>query len=554
MKKAVLFIFATMIVLITSCNRPVETVENELLPFLPGENLILSGDIYELYYTEVTASNLKYEMPDNALEILDGKISKAMKILEDNYFLDVDVFMDYVREVHSFYRYMDFMLRVSEVLISKENTEINRQNYLSASNSCYDAWVKVWNFYMKARKTPEVKKLIENFIDDNYALMSVVSGDPDIYEYRMTELEVELNSSYNLTEAELCKLYDEYVSNANALAECYGYENYYEYASIEAYSRQCTATERNLLREYVIKYIVPLYLEYDKYADSIYASATSSDRSFSKRYLNSKFDSFSNDPLFSYIDSLPDSASKIMSNAFELDRIIIGDTLTSAKTAFVMDFGPVSLCYFEEDEMDLDSVAHEFGHYYADFFLDEKNNAYDLDEFYALSNAFLLFSHMGQAEDLTAFELFSADYIANKLYQWILCTMKDEFEEIVYSTYGTFEFTPEVLLELSTNILEKYGIAGKDASMENHMLTFWNRQGMDYPCYDLNYSIAFVSSFDIYLMSLTDYAGATELYCKLVEEYNMDLSLLENLSEAGLTTPFEEDSYSKLMALLEIKN
>ena len=553
MKKIIFLTVAVLVFFMSSCDGVVEPAENELQPFLPGDNLILSGEIYELYYTEVTASNLKYEMPDDALDILDGKISDALKILEEESSLDVEVFMDSVREIHSYYKYMDFMFRVSEVLISKENSEINRENYLSASNLCYDAWVKVWQFYMKSRKTPEVKKLVENFIDDNYDLVTVVSGDPDINEYRMKELEVEFASSYNLAENELCKLYEEYVFNANVLAECYGYENYYEYVSIEIYSRQSSATERELLREYVIKYIVPLYMEYDKYADSLYASATSSDRNASKRYLNSKFDSFSNNPMFSYIDSLPDSASKIMRNAFELDRIIIGDTLTSAKTAFVMNFGPISLCYFEEDEMDLDSVSHELGHYYADFFIDEKNNSYDLDEFYALSNAFLLSSHMGQTENSTAFELFSADYIANKLYQWILCTMKDEFEEIVYSTYGTFEFTPEVLLELSTNILEKYGIAGKDSSMENHMLTFWQRQGMEYPCYDLNYSIAFAPSFDIYLMSLTDYKSATELYCKLVEEYDEDLSFHTNLTEAGLTTPFEEESYSKLMALLELK-
>lgn len=551
MKKIYLFTVFLLLIMLTCCTGTVETVENELLPFLPGENLILSGDIYELYYTEVTASNLKYEMPDNALEVLDGKISKAMKILEDNYFLDVDGFMDAVREVYSFYKYINYMVHVSDILLSKENSEINRQNYVSAFNIYNETWDKIYQLYKAARKNPEVKDLINDFIDDKHSLISIVSGDPDIHDNRLTELEVEFLASSGSSEAELCELYDEFVSVSNALAECYGYENYYEYAHAEVFSRQCTAAERNLLRDYVIKYIVPLYFEYDKYADSIYDSATALDKFFSNRYFNSRFDSFLNDPLFSYIDSLPDSASKAMREAFELDRIIIGDSLNSEKTAFAKNLSPISFCYFHEDEMDLESVSHELGHYYSHSFLDRKNDGYDLYEIYALSNAFLLLSHMGQEKDSLSFELYSADYIANKLYQWILCTMKDEFDEIVYSTYGSFEFTPESLLEISTNILEKYGIADKTTSMKNHLLTYWRRQGMDDPCYNLNYSIALVSSFDIYLMSLTDYAGATELYCKLVEEYNMDLSLLENLLEAGLTTPFEEDSYSNLMALLE---
>ena len=95
--------------------------------------------------------------------------------------------------------------------------------------------------------------MINDFIDDKHSLISIVSGDPDIHDNRLTELEVEFLASSGSSEAELCELYDEFVSVSNAFAECYGYENYYEYAHAEVFSRQCTAAERNLLRDYVIK-------------------------------------------------------------------------------------------------------------------------------------------------------------------------------------------------------------------------------------------------------------------------------------------------------------
>lgn len=549
---AVLVVLASLYLYACSAEEPSEP-EAVLLPFLPTEKENIDTDIYRLRNTVVSASTIKYELSQEDIDILKKKTDYALRYLNNYYVFDLDEFSEALYDAHSSYQYIQYQQDVADILLQKEDSEVNRRNYLEATSYKSKAWDIFWNFCKVARQDNRTSGIVSDLLNKKYSLVSIYSEGAEKYGYRMVELVTSFNSAKNLPETELCDYYLEYVSTANRYAECFGYENYYEYAAYEVYNRDYDSDAREKIRLYVAEYIVPLYKKSVQIADSLWAEASYSERLISYKYINSNYDQVPNDLFFSYIESLPDSASSIMQGVFDLDRIVVGDSASSNKQASaVCILGDIPFMYFHSDNMDMYTVAHELGHYYSHFYNKRpKDFAYDRWEFYALTNELLLASYMIKNDQSMAFKCESANYISDRLYSWILNTMKDEFDEIVFSTYGSFDPKPSGLLEISKKILEKYGMVGVSTSMENYLKTYWSRQGLDFPAYTMNYSIAFIAAFDIYLQSLTDYQGATELYCNLVENYNEYESFTTNLLLVGMNTPFNKEPYLRLSSLFE---
>ena len=61
-----------------------------------------------------------------------------------------------------------------------------------------------------------------------------------------------------------------------------------------------------------------------------------------------------------------------------------------------------------------------------------------------------------------------------------------------------------------------------------------------------------ITALQVYLISKDDYEGASEIYRRLVEESIAKDGFAQSITRAGLTTPYDKQTYINLGKLTEI--
>ena len=512
--------------------------------------------VFEVVYPSVSVSSFKFELTDIKLVEYKSKMSEAKRMF-NNKNTSEDEFKNTLYELLSLEAEMEVQCAIAYIQYCYDMSDSTAwNNYLYAYEMHDDANDLFWAFYNESQtKSNSLSKVFKQVVQKEHKgnLVSVTSS-VDSYAYQMQVLEEEYNSlkNSNASDERIFEVYKKYMIAADTVAVFSSTDNYYEYASKHLYYRKDTYPQREALRNYTKEYLIPLYRELKAKSYAYDRQLSNYEYDLSNEYLYNKYSSFGEDYLSSYFSSLPKSAGEAMASAFEKDRVLIGDTYNSYDIAMVYAVGNTPICYFHEDHTTLDTMAHELGHYYANIAQsDEPYFSYDLRETHSTANTMLFYSYLSDRLDSKAFTSAELYMISNWVYQTILSVIRDEFDEIIY-TSDVATLTLEDFERIMSELIDEYDVSDMSNNIVNQLMTYWRRQGIDYPMSNYCYATANITSLQIYIKSKENYAAASELYRKIVEEAAYGGDFTSTIVKAGLKTPYDEQTYVELKKLTEI--
>ena len=512
--------------------------------------------IFEIVYPSVAVSSLEFDLDDEDLEVFKNKLSDVKEMFEKKKGIKEDEFKHAIYELLSLKANIETQLDTAYIQYYYDTSNSDAwDNYLYAYDMYDEVHDLFWAFYNESKYADNELAAVFNDVIDKEYRGNLVSVQPsaDAYAYEMETLEKEYDSlrNSNASDTKIFYTYRKYMIAAYKYATASSAANYYEYAREHIYYRNDTAEQRNALRQYTKEYLVPLYKALSAKSQAYDRTLSAVERKQSDQYLSGQYNSFGEDYLFDYFLSLPKSSSQAMTDAFEKDRVLIGDKSNSYNHAMVYKIGNTPICYFHESNTTLDAMSHELGHYYANVSGDSTYYSFDLRETHSTANTMLLYSYLSEKINSKSFTSAELYMLSNWVYQTISSVIRDEFDEKIYTS------NPSVLeLEdfesIMSDLIDEYGVRGMSTSLPNQLMTYWKRLGITYPMSNYCYATAYVAALQIYIKSKSDYVGATEMYRKIVEEPEGEGNFISTIVKAGLTTPYDEQAYIELKKLTQI--
>lgn len=390
-------------------------------------------------------------------------------------------------------------------------------------------------------------------------VQSLLDYDPTIMALRkeIEELQVEVDNlddnakDYNDKSA---ALYVQIVTKNNQLASLYKdadgdpkYDNYYDYATENVYSRDYKAEDLALFREYIVEYVVPqfgkVYSDFRGYSD-----LKEWKRNQFLNFMQQDFDELKKNYLVMYLDSLEGTMGEGMRDVFENKNCVFSDMGTSHPTAFCTYLyeSETPFCLFGSSGQGSTTLAHEIGHYYASYANNDLGN-YDLLETHSQGNEYLFLNYIKDEFDAEAYHCIRAYQLVNACYVMIMATIIDEFEQEIYALESVEGMTSADFDAIMTKVCEKYGGAEWVSSKLADPYAYWRSVAISNPVYYISYAISAVSATEIfYVAEEIGQAEAYAIYTTLVEGVTYEDGFLGALEKAGLGSPFDEETYEKI--------
>ena len=389
---------------------------------------------------------------------------------------------------------------------------------------------------------------------------------------RNKEIELEFDAIANpAIDPEVLKLYEEFVANNNKIADLMGYSNYLEYAYENAYDRDYTYQDVQLIREYVKEYIVPVYLSiYDGW--NALASSGKYTQADVDAYYNQVSDSFfevyeSNRTLNDYIDLLAFTANpdKQISFSDEFNKLMSDGNLFRGEYegAYVTNiYGlDIPIAFFGPGYDNPFTVCHEFGHYMNEVYGGgDYSQSYDLLEMHSQGDEILYLAYLKNQMPKTGYELCKTYNLLVMLDTVVTALAVDTFEQAIYTNFydgengGTImddgKITSDEYDALFNAIIADFGTTGYT------MPEYWRYVTIHAPCYYVSYSVSALSVLQLYPKALEDFDAAKESYLKLftyIDTYTDEddyMTVEEVLEYAGLYSYTDEELYKSLYECL----
>ena len=495
------------------------------------------------------------EKVEAAKAMLDGIVEASMVVDADMEELDA-MFEDFEAAFYHIAQQMTISMIVYYVDMSNET---NAQLYLDTQDMFYSLQDK----YNEACRTMYLDSPHKDYLFDGWTpaeIASILEYDPEIIAIKkeIEALEVEYNDlSSDGFEDRAAEIYAQIVTKNNLLAREYysnsevQYENYYDYASTNVYSRDYSTEKLADFRQYVIKYIVPAFEKaYSRYSNV--SNLSSNMKKQANSFLEGKFDSLDRNYLIEYLDSLGDtSMGNGMRHMFENKNCVISGKPKSHPTAFqtYLYEDEIPFCLFGSSGQSSTTVVHEIGHYYAAL----NNNdlsSYDLMETHSQGNEFLFLNFCSDKMPASVYDVVEGYQVVNACYIIIMATIIDEFEQKVYSLDSVEGFTSADFDAIMTEVCKKYGGASYIKDNISDPYNYWRQVCITSPVYYISYAVSSVAALEIAALAANDTDAAYTAYTTLVEGVEEKDGFLGALEIAGLGSPFEEETYEKINVIL----
>ena len=419
----------------------------------------------------------------------------------------------------------------------------------------YNAYVEVCkNVYENSQISAE---LFYDWTEED--IEELFGYDPETQKLREANeaLQVELNdlpqdADYNNRSAEI---YAQLVTNNNKLARLCGYENYYEYASVEVYGRDYGTEQLDLFSGYVSTYFKSNLDEMLKaFQDAYYDNITALGKTVFTSYIDKPFDKLSVNYLDLYIKSYAGtSTGEGFAHLFENKNVIFSSQENSHPSAFqtyVRGEGwDKPVCFFGVNGQDTSTIVHEMGHYYAALY-NENVNSFDLAETQSQANEMLLLAFMKENMKGDGYEALKPYTMYNFMAQAVICVIIDDFERAVYSLDSVEGFSSKEFDDVMRSVCEKYGGADHINSEITDVFYYWRQVATNNPVYYISYAVSMVEAMNVFAIADEDPAAAREVYRKLVEESTENDTLLTAAERAGLSSPFDEETFKAIIAAI----
>lgn len=350
------------------------------------------------------------------------------------------------------------------------------------------------------------------------------------------------------TSSEVEEIYRKLVTNYKKEAELYGYDNYLNYAYKEMYDREYSYSIIENYSDYVAKYIIPLYKEKITLFNNYYNNASTNSSNTLYYYVKGSYTSFKSE-FESYANAMGSNYYKTYNQFWNNGYYFLG-TNASQEGAYTLYLYGLSqpACYFGPGYQNISTVVHEFGHYYSMNVCGGNEGSFDLAETESQGNELLFLAYLDNNNKLLneSLTLIKNYQLSEALQTVILANLVNDFEKYVYQAESL------TLLDFDTlfkNLCNKYG--GYDTLKElfgGDFYTYWRRVCLDNPLYYISYSVSLIPALSLYQMALNDFNSAKNSYLSIVDNSD-DLTFVENVTNAGLNSPFSEESFISISKL-----
>lgn len=350
---------------------------------------------------------------------------------------------------------------------------------------------------------------------------------------RVSELTLQYNAlimeylSYDEETEKIGALYRELVDLHNEEAQIVGYKDYADYAYEASYGRDFTPDDAAALCEavkpYARQYFGSLYYNEATYADF------SADTDLAKRELVGL--------VTQYMPRVSDDAAKaaaymekhglyFMDSAERVSDLGFTTTLDQYNAPFIY------LALYG-DQNDIQSMFHEFGHYYDAYVNpvpDLLLSVGSLDIFEIHSTGMEALS-TGWYEDIYGedADLARIRFLDSALYTVFSGCLFDEFQRVVYADPT---LTPEQISQTFVTIARSYGLRSFGKEFSHYWMQV--NHNFESPFYYISYAVSMLASLQIYEMAENDWAAAADFYNDLVSLGAFDYTYCELLDKVGL--------------------
>ena len=436
--------------------------------------------------------------------------------------------------------------------LDMKNTEAS-ERYLNA----YDKFGDLYNAYIEACKeiynTSPIRD--ELFADWTPAeIEEMLSYNPETQELRQANeaLQVELN---DLPDTEFtdrsAEIYAQIVTNNNKLAKLSGYDNYYDYATEKVYGRDYKRADVENFAALIREYYLPNFDAVNNNWMNLYQSLPMMPANCMYDYLFESFDNLDKNYLEGYIASFDGSMKEGMEHMFVNRNVVFTNSSNSHPSAFQTYLHELEMpfCLFGSNGQSTDTIVHEMGHYYAALHNPNLSN-YDLCETQSQGNEMLLLDYLGDNMLPPAYKAVRAYKLYVYMAESLICVIIDEFEREVYSLESVEGYTSKDFDAIMEKVCEKYG--GK--SFINNNITdidyYWRAVATNNPVYYISYAVSMTEALNILYVVEADSAAGREVYRKLVEDVEDNTAFLEAIEMAGLSSPFQKETYEKIIEMM----
>lgn len=495
----------------------------------------------------VEKNYLEYTLSEEDIAAFEAQLLLCEQMLQDGAsYADMEIAADTLSELASGLVYQSNIAEIIYHCDMKDEEAV--ENHLFSAEVVSETDAEETAFLRELYASGEYERYFEDDPEVFLKYLEAYSEEAAELEFRNEEIQAEF---YDLGEEEfeekIAPLYCEFINNYNEIAQMSGYDNYYDYATALIYKRDFGSEERELFREYVKTYIVPLYYStYEQHEES-YTKLSRTEKRFISELLYEAYDSLDADYVNDYFATLPESSRDGMLHMFEEEAYVRTDNENALEGAYTTGIG-VPFCYFGPGMQQAFTIVHEIGHYYADYHFSTAWISFDLCEVHSQGNEMLFLTYLETVLEPEIFEALE-DY---RIYYFIdaitVATLMDEFEETVYMLPDEVDYTAEDFDALMEQLIRSYGFAEDDEYIRVNMQWLWRNVGISYPAYYLSYGTSAMASLSLYNMSQEDYDAALEAYRILVEEADENKNFTGTLEKAGIDSIFEEAAYIKLRA------
>lgn len=501
-----------------------------------------------------TISRTRKEV-ESMITLKDGEFEKAEAKLKEFESLAI-VSTDYeavdalYAEFEDMFYYLDTQISLANIVydLNHKNTEASSR-YLDN----YELFGDLYNEYMFTcrnvyEKSPIRDELFADWTEEEIKML--LNYTPESQELREANeaLLIEFNelsgASNNEKKAEI---YVQIIKNNNRIAELAGYDNYYDYATVEIYGRDYSVEEVNAFKSYIVKYLVSHFGTFNNNWSTYYGSLNSYGQTYMRKFLYEPFDSLDVNYFDGYVNSYDNSTGEGFRDLLENRNLIFSMSPNSHQSAYqtYLEDYETPFCLFGSSGQSTSTIVHEMGHYYASLYVPHVAS-YDVAEIQSQANEFLLLKYLDGKMDADIYEALEAYNVYNAVAMIIVCAAIDEFEQKVYSIENIDGYTLDQFNSIMSEVCDPYGGVNFFRNNITDINEYWLEVCPNSPVYYISYATSSIAALNIYTMAKSDEAGARETYRKLIEEIEENDGFKTVLGKIGLSSPFEEESMKKL--------
>ena len=464
--------------------------------------------------------------------------------------LDMDAIEAKFEELDELYNFLYAQNSIASVMYyANMKDETLKEQHLHTTNLCTDAndaYIQMTRrVYLS--DTPAKETLFEGWSEQD--IMFLMSYNEQVVQLNKRNAAIVVEYQNTKDETTRIELYKEMVINNNQIAQIYGYENYYFYASELVCRRDYSADEMALIRQYGRDYLADLYATALKTFRKNYNRLSSAKQKSVNAFLNNDYTSIRTDHIGNYLAVMPDTMETHIKQMIQQDSLFTKDT-NAMGGAFTISVGERSYCFFGPGYASLATVIHEGGHYYASRYNKLNSIPLDLAETHSQANEWLFLAYLDGKFADNEYQCVLDYRLVNDLSTILVCLMVDEFEQQVYAS-DVANFTAKDFKDLMNGIVAEYFDPEYAATDFGDMNGYWPQVVVDHPVYYLSYAVSAITAMDLYTIAVEDFAGATEIYRKLCEEPVLEAGFLGNIRAAGLAGPFDENFYLELKKIID---